>query len=133
MGLIRKIASASTLGGVKYTSKREALTKAASAQARQAKAETRLLEEQARTERAARQSASAAPVTPAAPARTVEEIRAAGKAQREQIRVAAAERREERLTRQEEDRPDAWYKEPTIGGLLSRRKAKDGDLNGESN
>ena len=65
----------------------------------------------------------------AVPARTVDEIRAAGKAQREEIRVAAAERREERLTRQEEDRPDAWYKEPTLGGLLSRRKAAKQDKN----
>jgi hypothetical protein len=31
MGLIRKLSSVSTLGGVKYTSKREAQTKAAHA------------------------------------------------------------------------------------------------------
>jgi hypothetical protein len=43
MGLIRKMASASTLGGVKYTSRREAQTKAALEQARLAKAERRAL------------------------------------------------------------------------------------------
>ena len=41
MGLIRKSLAVSTLGGVKYTSKREAQTKNASAQARLAKAETK--------------------------------------------------------------------------------------------
>jgi hypothetical protein len=40
MGLIRKTASLSTLGGVKYTSRREAQTKAALAQAKLAKAVT---------------------------------------------------------------------------------------------
>lgn len=43
MGLIRKITSVSTGGAVKFTSKREAQTKAASAQARAARAEARLL------------------------------------------------------------------------------------------
>lgn len=38
MGLIRKLASASTLGAVKYTSKREAQTKAALAEAKAARA-----------------------------------------------------------------------------------------------
>lgn len=39
MGLLRKIMSASTLGAVKYTSKREAQTKAALEAARLAKAQ----------------------------------------------------------------------------------------------
>lgn len=51
MGLIRKAASVSTLGGVKYTSKREAQTKAAAAQARAARQEARLLKAQARQAR----------------------------------------------------------------------------------
>jgi len=46
MGLIRKLASASTLGGVKYTSKREAETKAAHAQARTATEEAKLAKAQ---------------------------------------------------------------------------------------
>jgi hypothetical protein len=44
MGLIRKTASLSTLGGVKYTSRREAQTKAALAQAKLAKAERKAVE-----------------------------------------------------------------------------------------
>jgi hypothetical protein len=39
MGLIRKAASLSTLGGVKYTSKREAQAKAAHAQGKLARQE----------------------------------------------------------------------------------------------
>ena len=39
MGLIRKMTSVSTLGGVKYTSKREAQTKAALEEAKLAKAQ----------------------------------------------------------------------------------------------
>ena len=46
MGLMRKAASLSTLGGVKYTSKREAQTKAAVAQARAADEEAKLLKAQ---------------------------------------------------------------------------------------
>ena len=46
MGLIRKTASLSTLGAVKYTSKREAQTKAAAAQARAASEEAKLLKAQ---------------------------------------------------------------------------------------
>jgi hypothetical protein len=46
MGIIRKSLAVSTLGGVKYTSKREATTKNASAQARLAKAETKLIKAQ---------------------------------------------------------------------------------------
>ena len=42
MGLIRKAASISTLGGVKYTSRREAQTKAAHAQGKQARQEAKL-------------------------------------------------------------------------------------------
>jgi hypothetical protein len=49
MGLIRKAASLSTLGAVKYTSRREAETKAASAEAR-------LANEQARTAKASRKA-----------------------------------------------------------------------------
>jgi hypothetical protein len=49
MGLIRKTASLSTLGAVKYTSKREAQTKAALAQAK-------LADEQRKTERKARKA-----------------------------------------------------------------------------
>lgn len=48
MGMIRKTLSVSTLGLVKYTSKREALTKQASAQARLARAETRAVRRQVR-------------------------------------------------------------------------------------
>jgi len=44
MGLIRKTASLSTFGGVKYTSRREAQTKAALAQAKLAKAERKAVE-----------------------------------------------------------------------------------------
>ena len=43
MGLTRKLMSASTLGGVKYTSKREAQTKAALAEAKLAKAQAKAL------------------------------------------------------------------------------------------
>jgi hypothetical protein len=43
MGLIRKAMSLSTLGGIKYTSKREAQTKAALAQAKLLKAERKAL------------------------------------------------------------------------------------------
>lgn len=46
MGLIRKAASLSTLGGVKYTSRREAQTKAASTQAKAAREEAKLLKAQ---------------------------------------------------------------------------------------
>lgn len=46
MAIMRKLASVSTLGAVKYTSRREAQTKAASAQAREARAETKLPKEQ---------------------------------------------------------------------------------------
>jgi hypothetical protein len=46
MGLMRKAASLSTLGGVKYTSKREAQTKAAAAQGRAANQEAKLLKAQ---------------------------------------------------------------------------------------
>jgi hypothetical protein len=42
MGLIRKAASVSTLGGVKFTSRREAQTKAAHAQGKQARQEAKL-------------------------------------------------------------------------------------------
>jgi len=51
MGMVRKIASISTLGMIKYTSRREAQTKAALAQARLADAEA------ARHRAAARQEA----------------------------------------------------------------------------
>ena len=43
MGLIRKMASVSTLGGIKYTSKREAQTKAALEEAKLAKAQRKAL------------------------------------------------------------------------------------------
>ena len=48
MGLIRKLASVSTLGGIKYTSRREAQTKAALAEARRAAAETKREKAEAR-------------------------------------------------------------------------------------
>lgn len=57
MGLIRKAASLSTLGGVKYTSKREAQTKAAAAQGKLARAETKLARNQGRAATAAQQQA----------------------------------------------------------------------------
>jgi hypothetical protein len=57
MGLIRKAASLSTLGGVKYTSRREAQTKAAAAQAREADEAAKLLR--------AQRKAQPAPVTAA--------------------------------------------------------------------
>jgi len=50
MGLIRKAMSVSTLGGVKYTSRREAQTKAASAQARAAREEAKLARAQRKQE-----------------------------------------------------------------------------------
>ena len=50
MGLLRKTASLSTLGAVKYTSRREAQTKAASAQARVAKEEAKQLKAQRKQE-----------------------------------------------------------------------------------
>jgi hypothetical protein len=46
MGLIRKIASASTLGGVKYTSRREAETKEKLASARMIRAQEKQLKKQ---------------------------------------------------------------------------------------
>jgi hypothetical protein len=46
MGLIRKIASASTLGGVKYTSRREAETKEHLANARAARTQEKQLKRQ---------------------------------------------------------------------------------------
>lgn len=52
MGLTRKLMSASTLGAVKYTSKREAQTKAALAEAKLAKAQAKALKaESAPTQR----------------------------------------------------------------------------------
>ena len=67
MGLLRKTASVSTLGGVKYSSRREAQTKAAHAQARAADAEARLLREQAKTAKAERKNTAgqAAPASDA--------------------------------------------------------------------
>ena len=55
MGLMRKMTSVSTGGAVKFTSKREAQTKNASAQARLAKAETKALKGQAQAASAADQ------------------------------------------------------------------------------
>lgn len=52
MGLIRKAMSASTLGGVKYTSRREAQTKAAIATARLANAQTEAIRADAAEARA---------------------------------------------------------------------------------
>lgn len=46
MGLMRKLTSVSTLGGVKYTSKREAQTKAAHAQGKLARQEAKLVKAQ---------------------------------------------------------------------------------------
>ena len=46
MGLLRKATSLSTLGGVKYTSRREAQTKNAAAQAKLARQEAKLLKAQ---------------------------------------------------------------------------------------
>jgi hypothetical protein len=53
LGLIRKATSLSTLGGVKYTSKREAQTMNASAQARLARAETTAVKAQGKQARPA--------------------------------------------------------------------------------
>jgi hypothetical protein len=50
VGLLRKTMSVSTLGGVKYTSRREAQTKAASAQARAANEEAKLARAQRKQE-----------------------------------------------------------------------------------
>lgn len=47
MGLIRKAASVSTLGAVKYTSRKEAQTKAALAEARLAKEQAKAVKAQA--------------------------------------------------------------------------------------
>ena len=52
MGLIRKAASVSTLGGVKYTSRREAATKASLAAARLAKAEEKQVKQAAKQDKA---------------------------------------------------------------------------------
>ena len=57
VGIIRKSLAVSTLGGVKYTSKREAQTKNASAQARLAKAETKALKGQAQADAAEQRQA----------------------------------------------------------------------------
>ena len=46
MGLIRKTTSIATLGGVKYTSRREAQTKAAAAEGKAARQEAKLLKAQ---------------------------------------------------------------------------------------
>ncbi len=58
MGIMRKLTSVSTLGAVKYTSRREAQTKAASAQAREARAETKLLKEQTKQVKAGTNAAN---------------------------------------------------------------------------
>ena len=50
MGLIRKMTSVSTLGGVKYTSKREAQTKAAHAQGKLAREEAKLVRGQVKAQ-----------------------------------------------------------------------------------
>jgi hypothetical protein len=65
MGLIRKMASASTLGGVKYTSKREAQTKEAQAAARLANAQAKHARQQGRQETAAGIAATWEPVVAA--------------------------------------------------------------------
>ena len=57
MGLMRKMTSVSTGGAVKFTSKREAQTKNASAQARLAKAETKALKGQAQADAAEQRQA----------------------------------------------------------------------------
>jgi protein involved in temperature-dependent protein secretion len=57
MGIIRKSLAVSTLGGIKYTSKREATTKNASAQARLAKAETKAVKAQGKTDAGAQRQA----------------------------------------------------------------------------
>ena len=59
MGLIRKTASLSTLGGVKYTSRREAQTKAALAQAKLAKAERKAVTHERKAEDAGHREAEA--------------------------------------------------------------------------
>jgi hypothetical protein len=58
MGIMRKLASASTLGAVKYTSRREALTKAAAAQGRAADQEAKLLKAQRKATPTAQLAAS---------------------------------------------------------------------------
>lgn len=79
MGIMRKLTSVSTLGAVKYTSRREAQTKAASAQAREARAETKLLKEQTRQVKAGTKQATAG-TNAAKP--SFREITDAGKMQR---------------------------------------------------
>ena len=58
MGLLRKATSVSTLGGVKYTSKREAATKASLAEARLADAQAKQVKKQG--QQARQQDAAAA-------------------------------------------------------------------------
>jgi hypothetical protein len=58
MGIMRKLTSASTLGAVKYTSRREAQTKAAAAQGRAADQEAKLLKAQRKATPKAQPAAS---------------------------------------------------------------------------
>ena len=61
MGLIRKAVSVSTLGGVKYTSRREAQTKAALEEAKLLKAQRRQLGKEAQAEAAQAEAAQEQP------------------------------------------------------------------------
>jgi|SoimicmetaTmtLPB_FD_contig_121_62891_length_1219_multi_3_in_0_out_0_1 hypothetical protein len=73
MGLIRKAASVSTLGGVKYTSRREAQTKAASAQASAARADAKLAKAQRKQVEAETAAEATAPATATHPEKWYEE------------------------------------------------------------
>jgi seryl-tRNA synthetase len=97
MGLIRKTASLSTLGAVKYTSRREAQTKAALEDARMVKAQRRALDAQAKLAEAQRKALSG------------------------RIGAAEAEQREQAA----EGQP--WYRQPTIGAAVRacRESKKD--------
>ena len=108
MGLLRKMTSVSTLGGVKYTSKREAQTKAAAAEGRAAREEAKLLRAQRRAlkttappvvmETPVSETPKPEPVTTPKPAAvrverpSPKEIWAEGKAKREDMQDARQDR-----------------------------------------
>jgi hypothetical protein len=64
MGLFRKAVSVSTLGAVKYTSRREAQTKQALAEAKYARAQEKLTRAETRAAREAVRAREAAPAQP---------------------------------------------------------------------
>jgi hypothetical protein len=98
MGLIRKTASLSTLGAVKYTSRREAQTKAALEDARMTRAQRRALDAQAKLADAQR------------------------RALERENRAAKAEQPEQAADGQ------PWYRQPTIGSAVrAYRESKKDD------